>query len=31
VLRFSYVQVSGRWNEVEGAIAAAIGDGDHRW
>ena len=31
VLRFSYAQVSERWNEVERAITAAIGDGDHRW
>ena len=31
VLRFSYAQVSERWHEVEGAIGAAIGEGDHRW
>ena len=31
VLRFSYAQVSARWNEVEGAVAAAIGEGDHCW
>jgi len=31
VLRYSYSQVSERWNEVDGAIAAAIREGDHRW
>jgi very-short-patch-repair endonuclease len=30
VLRFSYTQISRRWPEVESAILAAIGRGDHR-
>lgn len=30
VLRFSYLQVLHRWDEVERAIRAAVGRGDHR-